>query len=262
MSLYNDAKNGTLNEITLEAYLNTGNIIDIPSTEDDETEGQTALALAASKGNATVVQLLLEHGADVDALSSEFRTPLWIVTARGKGKERAKIVGLLLQYKADPKYSHPSLFNGSTPLMNEMRQLKDRDIIRLLVNAQGVTPAAEQLAIELKMTDTLISPSVVKKLRKAIVDNVMAFIQFVIAWANKLGRIVNAIFDRFGIKGWFRGGRVDNINKEISTPKTKKEFQASTREFLRKYNLENFFRRWWRSLSGYSYYQGYGGTEG
>jgi hypothetical protein len=216
MSLYADAAAGTLDQSLLQYYLNTSNLIDAPSTQPDETSGLTALALAAWEGHADVVQLLLDHGAAADALSSEHRTPLWIVTARGKGRERAKIVDMLLKKNANPKYSHPQLRNGSTPLENELRQLRDVGVIKLLVNANGLTSTAQELGKKIKnakIIDAMMTSEDRKQIRAALVDVVMGLVLFIVAWANVIGAMANALLERFNFKGKKDGEVADNISK-------------------------------------------------
>jgi hypothetical protein len=244
MSLYADAAAGTLDRSSLQYYLNTSNHIDAPSTQPDETSGLTALALAAWEGHADVVQLLLDHGAAADALSSEHRTPLWIVTARGKGRERAKIVDMLLKKNANPKYSHPQLRNGSTPLENELRQLRDVGVIKLLVNANGLTSTAQELGKKIKnakIIDAMMTSEDRKQIRAALVDVVMGLVLFIVAWANVIGAMANALLERFSFKGKKDGEVADNISKEVAVPRTKQEFKANINDFVRKHRLDAFF---------------------
>jgi ankyrin repeat protein len=67
--------------------------------------GQTALHVAASKGNNKVIQLLAENGAKLDARNKRGQTPLQIVAGAGrsdsKGQGRLKSTAdLLLQLGA------------------------------------------------------------------------------------------------------------------------------------------------------------------
>jgi uncharacterized protein len=64
----------------------------------DEAVGDTLLLDAAARSNADAVRLLLNLGADVDAVSSEGNTPL-IVAASRYNQDIAK---LLLEAGADP----------------------------------------------------------------------------------------------------------------------------------------------------------------
>lgn len=206
MTLHGDAAAGVLTQAALDGHLRTCKIDD-PSTENGNgTIGFTALAIAARNGHVDVVRLLLDNNANVDALSTQHRTPLWTVTARGRGVSRAEIVDILLKHKADAKYSHADLQSGSTPLVNELKQLKDPEVIQLLVDANGITDAAAKLASEIgdpAIDDAMKSNQDRTKLRATIVDLVISLIQFILAWANSaaLTGMANKIFKKFQISG-------------------------------------------------------------
>lgn len=223
MAFYSDAANGKLTPATLTNYLQTCKIDDPGTERGNGTFGLTPLALAACKGHVDAVRLLLENGAKADALSSQNRTPLWLVAARGRGEGRAEIVELLLKEGADAKYCHPSLKGGSTPLENELKQLQDPEVIQLLVENGGTTDAAKKLAAELgdpEIDDAMQSKQERSKIRAAIVNLVTALILFILAWANSvaLTGIANKIFKKFEISG--------NKDSEIA----KKITKASGRE--------------------------------
>src|SRR3569833_514663 len=151
MSLHSDAAAGVLTEAALDRYLRVC-LIDDQSTEKGKgTVGFTPLALAAQNGHADTVKLLLLRGAQVDALSAQRRTPLWIVTARGRlgSSSRHEIVGGLQSHQAKADYSDPSLHVGSTPLENELKRLRDPEVIRLLVGIGGASDQSTILAAEL-----------------------------------------------------------------------------------------------------------------
>ncbi|OTA96611.1 hypothetical protein M434DRAFT_105764 [Hypoxylon sp. CO27-5] len=247
MSLYTDAATGALTNETLDEYLKTHNI-DEPSTEEgNSTIGLTPLALAARHGHAEVTRLLLEKGAQVDALSSQRRTALWIVTARGQGDNRAEIVNILLKHGADAKYSDSSLQDGSTPLENELRQRKEPEVIQLLVQNGGKTETATKLAEKLgqpEIDDAMKSTKQRSNLRDAIVSLITAIIMFILAWANSaaLTGIANSVFKKFQISGSKKSVWARKIEAEIPKPKTKEEFQKSIGNFVAKHKLGKFFK--------------------
>ena len=72
-------------------------------------DGHTPLQIAAGSGSITAVELLLQHGADVNARTESGRTPLYIALRYG----RPAIVELLLQYGADV---HAGAESSGTPL--------------------------------------------------------------------------------------------------------------------------------------------------
>ena len=63
-------------------------------------DGQTPLHYAAQGNAATVAQLLLGHGAPVDAVRHETgNTPLWNTTVRTRGS--GEVVRILLEHGAE-----------------------------------------------------------------------------------------------------------------------------------------------------------------
>lgn len=76
---------------------------------DRDLEGRTPLHIAAWQGHTAMVELLLRHGADVNATDREQRTPLQ--SAAWQGHEN--VVWLLL--KAGARSDQPCA-QGATPL--------------------------------------------------------------------------------------------------------------------------------------------------
>ena len=82
--------------------------------------GETLLYRAASEVNKTMVHLLLEKGAKVDAKSRMSETALYPTTCctHGKADDQAQIAGLLLDSGANVNFRTG---NGDTPLYNALR---------------------------------------------------------------------------------------------------------------------------------------------
>ncbi|EEQ85045.2 hypothetical protein RJZ56_005753 [Blastomyces dermatitidis] len=199
MTLHADAAAGALTSTTLACYLHKADINEQCKEKGKGTIGLTALALAAKNGHIEVVRLLLDHGAQVDAASSQNRTPLWIVTTQGHGPHRAEIVELLLRRGANARSSHPELDGGSKPLENELLNLKDPEVIQLLVEAKGTTARSEKLAAAAsnsEIDDAMISTTKRRKLRAASVNLVTAFLIFVLTVIDNaaITRMVLKIF--------------------------------------------------------------------
>jgi ankyrin repeat protein len=112
---------------------------------DESTDGVTPLHKAAAQGNKDVVELLLSHGADVNAKDNKLGyTPLhWAVRADNKD-----VAELLLSHGADVNAKNK---HGETPL----HKADNKDVVELLlshgadVNAksnQNYTPLSRALA--------------------------------------------------------------------------------------------------------------------
>ncbi|QSS63281.1 hypothetical protein I7I51_00338 [Histoplasma capsulatum] len=199
MTLHADAAAGVLTSTTLISYLNKTDINEQCKEKGKGIIGLTALALAAKNGHVEVVRLLLNHGAQVDANSSQNRTPLWIVTTQGRGSRRAEVVELLLQRGANARFSHPELDGGSKPLENELLNVKDPDVIQLLVEAKGTTAKSEKLAAAAsnpEINDAMVSTLKRRKLRAASVNLVTAFLVFILTVIDNTAvtRLVLKIF--------------------------------------------------------------------
>lgn len=118
-----------------------------------QSGADTALELAIRADDAAAVQVLLEQNADTDTQSNRF-TPLAVAAIRGN----AEIVLLLLQAGADP---NAASLSGANALSTAIRSCKaDIGIVRLLVgagadieNRSGVGLSPAMLAIQEQRTD-------------------------------------------------------------------------------------------------------------
>lgn len=105
------------------------------------SEGRTALMLAANRGNVEIMQLLIKEGAEIDAKDTEGNTALMLATLGGYDNA----VKTLLDAKADPGVRYPS---GATALMFAAEKGKDK-VAQMLIdrgadvnakNEDGMTP--------------------------------------------------------------------------------------------------------------------------
>ncbi len=103
--------------------------------------GASALMWAA--GDLEKVRLLVEHGADVNATSDAGRTPLLIAAGRFGN---AAVVKLLLDRGANPSAKSPSLF-GEMTVLTEAAGTGDESVLRMLVDHGADVKAAGFLAL-------------------------------------------------------------------------------------------------------------------
>jgi ankyrin repeat protein len=98
--------------------------------------GATALLWATD--NLEMVSLLVEHGADVNAKSSDSRTPLLVASGRYGA---APVVKYLLDHGANPSAHSPALVGEMTPLA-EAAYAGDETVLRMLVKSGADVKAA------------------------------------------------------------------------------------------------------------------------
>ena len=161
----NDAWNGTLTENRLKGYLT-----DDPSCIDTPAGDQsvTPLAAACMTGRLDIVRLLLDYGANPNALSPRKRTPLFYATSTRQERDRLDIIRRLLEAGADVDECYAeSGFN--TPLMNAVTLISDIDVVKELLK-HGASPVAtdvtgqtvEMLAKGMPIIEKILSMRVVE----------------------------------------------------------------------------------------------------
>lgn len=194
MSIHEDAWNNKLKPDALEGYLANGSEV-INSTapinvRDGYTITVTPLAAACCRGHLDVVKLLLGKKASANAPSQYGRTPLYFLTTRTPRPERSAIVQALITAGANVDWCYNRDGNGPneddiTPLANAIVQIKDKEVVSLLVNNGASPKKVEELAKEHGMTPYLSPTKERKSSRGEIVDLVMSMVGLTIAFANK-----------------------------------------------------------------------------
>ena len=124
------------NAATVQLFLNNGAD---PNVKNDA--GATALMWAA--GDLEKTRLLLDKKADANAKSDDFRTPL-IIAAGFAGN--ASVVKLLLDHGADPSAQASCLFGNTTPLA-EAAYAGDAASVQLLLDHGADAKAAGYLPL-------------------------------------------------------------------------------------------------------------------
>ena len=156
LTIYDEAWNGHLTSPALKNYVaNDPSIMDRPGG----TNNITPLAAACLRGHLDVVKVLLAGGANPNALSPAGRSPLYFVTTQSPVSYRFDILRALIDAKVN--IDMPCDRDGNTPLMNAMSHIKDKRVVRELVdrgasvtakNKKGET--AEALAGKYGMTSS------------------------------------------------------------------------------------------------------------
>lgn len=100
-----------------------------------QSDGSTALVLAADRGELEIVRLLIAAGADVNAQNAFGATPLAAACASGHGA----IVRILLEARADP---NRTLLLGESPLMTAV-DMADVGAVRALLEHGANTELRE-----------------------------------------------------------------------------------------------------------------------
>jgi len=96
-----------------------------PMVASVEVRGKTALHLGSEKGHSTILKILLNNGAQVDAVDGHGRTALHYGVENG----HTEVVNLLLSFGADPKLAD----SGGLSVLHVAVNAGREDIVQLLV---------------------------------------------------------------------------------------------------------------------------------
>lgn len=197
-SIYDKAWYGTLTTPDLKNYVASDrSIIDRPGG----TKNITPLAAACWQGRLKVVKVLLDGGADPNALSSLGRTPLYFVTTQSPASGRFDILRALIDAKVD--IDMPCDKDGNTPLMNAVSQVRDKRVVRELVDRKASVNAknkkgetAETLAERYKMKGDLRKKAERNSTLAQVVDLAVSSVRVVISYTNSpfVKSVVRGVF--------------------------------------------------------------------
>ena len=161
----NDAWKGTLTENCLENYLaDDPSCIDTPGGDPSVTP----LAAACMTGHLEIVQLLLHHRANPNALSPRKRTPLFYATSTKQERDRLAIIRTLLEAGAnvDECYAESGF---TTPLMNAITLISDEGVVKELIK-HGASPIAKDVTGQTVEMLAKGMPIIEKILSKRVVE--------------------------------------------------------------------------------------------
>lgn len=146
-NIWDDSSKNTLTLERLTDYLKKDPLCINRSSGISRTPGTadlTPLAGACRRGHIKVVNLLLENGADANAPCPGKRTALFYATCKCPGRNRLAIVKALLKAGASYNEVYPEDGN-TTPLMNAIEEVQDKEVVHALVDAGAFTDKPENV---------------------------------------------------------------------------------------------------------------------
>ncbi|KAF5978238.1 transcription factor [Fusarium coicis] len=244
MSIFQDARNGTLSKYKIDTYLkNDPNILE----SIDPSTGLTPLGTAVVAGIPNVVETLLKKGAKADAPSRDGETPLLLATWMTT-KERPKIVQLLLaSTPAGSVDSTTDAAGNKTPLMfaiqkrdiQSIRNLRRAGASLTVKNAAGTTARDDAVATKDMAVVRALDPDKERGLSGMVTDMVLAFLLYIVAWVN--GALEDAVRRASGLSGQDDPQIDGRVNKGL-TP-NKNQFQRNVDKYVNENPvLKNFFK--------------------
>lgn len=205
MSIFDDARNGTLIGARLDNWLKLGTT---DLNAQDPSSGWTLLATAVASGFPNQVDQLIKKGAEVNRLCRDLETPLLLATWKTEN-ERPLIVQILLAQSQSKAIIDTTcaIAENKTPLMYAIERA-DIESVKLLRKAGA--------SLQIKNNDGFNAKEVAQNTgKKAILRalnpekeqtdlarlaaNVITFILHVVAWVDSA---LNGVIGRaFGITG-------------------------------------------------------------
>ncbi|KAF7433206.1 hypothetical protein PC9H_005156 [Pleurotus ostreatus] len=246
MSIFDDARKGTLNKTRLNSYLsNNPNVLD----QQEPRSGLTPLAIAIVQGFPEEVELLLKSGANPGGLSGNGATPLLLAAWRTT-KERPLIIKLLLAKIPSGDVSIDATIpaaQNNTPLMYAVKN-KDLDSIRMLRTARASLTIKNDEGFNAKeVAESLADMAVVRALdpEKETSDLTklaalaLGFLLYIVAWVNTaLGGVIRRVF---GLNPEVDKNTDQKVNGPALTPK--EEFVKNVDKFVKGTPLERLAQK-------------------
>ncbi|KAI1465844.1 ankyrin [Daldinia caldariorum] len=247
MGIFEDARNGTLDEPKLDQYKTLSFDIDAL----DPKTGLTLLATASLRGRANVVRLLIQNNASATKLSRGDCTPAWFAAAGSmKTSDRAEILRLLHAHGVD--IDRPSPRNRNyTPLMKVVVEWEDPAIVRQLVGL-GADVAAENSDRETASTLAAKTKNrvVIRALdgnsprRKNFTDFVLMVVIFILHVIVSVGAVASGVVQGV-VESRYQHDNIRSASRsrELQESKTIEEYSADLVKFIADNNLGNFFKK-------------------
>ena len=204
MSIHDSAYDGSLTLSQLKQHCSTN-----PSSSLNTIGGEiklTPLCAACLGGHLDIVKHFLTCGADPNIPSSHARTPLFFITdsqSKASPAARCAIISELISGKHGLKadLNKPCDKEQNTPLMNVISYLKDKSVIKELVESGAsltiqhypTQKTAKQLGEEYNLAGSLVLKAERDIAWARIIDLVVAFVLLIITYANN--KTVNGVMD-------------------------------------------------------------------
>ncbi|GAB0134193.1 hypothetical protein EsDP_00002574 [Epichloe bromicola] len=136
----------SMTRLMVSSYLGLDAVVKLVLAEGAKLEardtryGRTPLSWAAREGHASIVSLLLERGAVIDATDGHGRTPLSLAAENG----REAVVKLLLEKEGVGKNSRPSAaFDGGRSPLSYSAQEGHEQVVNMLLSREDVAVDCE-----------------------------------------------------------------------------------------------------------------------
>lgn len=195
-NIHQDAWDSKLDLANLRRYLaHDKDCINRPAPiklHDSSTTVVTPLTAACSRGHLGVVKLLINMGADPDAVSEKGCTPLHFATTHTPLPDRSAIVKALIGAGADVNLPCDDEMN--TPLMNAITHIKDKDVVHLLVDNGALrTDMEEALAMKNGMARHLRPKAERNSTHGQMVDIIVSMVELCVAYLNDSGFVKGVV---------------------------------------------------------------------
>jgi Ankyrin repeats (3 copies) len=214
-NIWDDSLKNSLDQTRLSKYLlqDKTRINRIGGTDSSgKAKHLTPLAAACSGGHIKVVELLLKNGALANAPCTHGRTALYHATVDCPDQNRLAIVKALIKANADVNEVYAE-YGKSTPLMNAIEEVNDKEVMRALVDANANPKAENEMrrTPEMMAKDRNMEQDLLKKFDRVLasvsthlVDLAVGAVQLIVAYtdSNVIKSVTKGMVSKlYGITG-------------------------------------------------------------